>query len=630
MKKYQYLTALLIVGSTLLTTGCKDDFAELNQNPSAVTEGNIPYLFAKGILDFEPSNYTYWFYNANQMYKWTQLMVAGGGVTSEVFDGGTNPGMSSIGPLKVLNEIKFLRENMNQEDASKYEYYEAAMSVIVAYMGIFDTDFNGDIPHIEAAMALHGGTLTPKYDRVKDLYELWLSNLDKAIVSFTTAQDQIFQANQDVVYNGDITKWAKLANSLKLKIAARLISQDKAKAIQIAQQVANASCGYIDSADDDMIFNKCSDSSKGDNTYHWGNAVLQSEGVSKSFADFMINNRDPRIRFVFRKNSWSSEIVKLFFNAGKEKQVPKYILNNIDYTVNSDGKYEFKGWKAPGEPWVRYYGLPTAWDAAVNTAEYGDWFNWDINCRYDDSHTYRPFSMFNEEMLRGRITYTIPVVPGGPVIQDKREMPWYGRYMSTSEVNLYLAEFKLLGANLPLSADEYYKKGVRASVEEYDRLANLNQIPYYGEYYAKGSSMEYDPFEEVIDLKDGELDEMMSHKDYQLTGDNAKDLEKIYIQQTLNFMLSPIDVYVTGRRSGVPMIGSSVLPREDYATFGKPVTKIPRRMAFSAPNPTDLMFENTQKAYEQQGFTIGFGDILNSERLWQDQGAPQWGEGPKL
>lgn len=305
-------------------------------------------------------------------------------------------------------------------------------------------------------------------------------------------------------------------------------------------------------------------------------------------------------------------------------------MNNIDYTVNSDGKYEFKGWKAPGEPWVRYYGLPTAWDAAVNTAEYGDWFNWDINCRYDDSHTYRPFSMFNEEMLRGRITYTIPVVPGGPVIQDKREMPWYGRYMSTSEVNLYLAEFKLLGANLPLSADEYYKKGVRASVEEYDRLANLNQIPYYGEYYAKGSSMEYDPFEEVIDLKDGELDEMMSHKDYQLTGDNAKDLEKIYIQQTLNFMLSPIDVYVTGRRSGVPMIGSSVLPREDYATFGKPVTKIPRRMAFSAPNPTDLMFENTQKAYEQQGFTVGSGDILNSERLWQDQGAPQWGEGPKL
>ncbi len=31
MKKYHYITSLLLAGSSLLMTGCQDDFAELKQ-----------------------------------------------------------------------------------------------------------------------------------------------------------------------------------------------------------------------------------------------------------------------------------------------------------------------------------------------------------------------------------------------------------------------------------------------------------------------------------------------------------------------------------------------------------------------------------------------------------------------
>ena len=624
MKKYQYLTSLLLAGSSLLMTGCQDDFAELNQDPSTITEGNIPYLFSKGIVQFEPSSYTYWFYNANQMYQWTQLMVSNGGVNSTTFDGGTNPGMYSIDVLKFANEIKYVRSQMPEEESASYELYSAAMDVIVAYMGIWDTDFTGDIPHTEAAQALHGGTLTPKYDRVAELYDLWLASLDKAIATLTKETEFTIIANQDPIYAGKTEKWAKLANSLKLKIAARLIFQDKAKSIQIAEQVASASCGVMNGTEDDFIFNKSLDTSNGDVTYHWNNAVLQSQAVSKQLADFLIENKDPRIRFVFKKNDWNSKVVELFFKAGKEKQIPHYIMEKVDYSVGSDGKYVFNDWKAPGEPWVRYHGLPTAFDAGQQAGKYGDWFNYSVNCKYDDNYTYMPFSMFQEEMLRGRITFTLPVAAGDPVIQDKEQQPWWGMYMTTAEVNLYLAEFKLLGANLPSSASDYFAKAVRASVEEYDRLANLNQIPYYGKTY------DYDPKEAVIDLQPGEIDALLSNADYKLTGDKAKDLEKVYIQQLMHFMLSPIDSYVTARRSGVPMAKSDIFAREDYTANGYPTSKIPRRMALSAPSPTDLMRNIIEQSYKDQGFSVGSGDILNSERLWQDQGAPQWGEGPKL
>lgn len=619
------MASLLLAGSSLLMTGCQDDFAEVNVDPSSVTKGNVGYLFSQGVLEFEPSDYTYWFYNANQIYNWMQIMVPIESVTSTIFEGGTSTS-SSIRVLKYLNEIKYVRSEMTPEESAAYAQYEAAMNVLCVYMGIFDSDFIGDIPYTEAAQVLHGGTLTPKYDRIADLYDLWLTQLDENINTFMTAEKQEFDPVQDPVFGGQAAKWAKLANSLKLKIAARLISQDRARALQIAEEVANASCGYINSEADDFLFNKATNNtSNNDYAYHWSNGILQSSAGSQSIIDLMVNNLDPRVRFIFQKNDWNSKVVQLFFDAKRQGDVPSYIMDKINYTVGSDGTYKFESWKAPGEPWVRYHGLPLAFNAGQQAGTYGDWFNYDINCKYDDNYTYKPFSMFQTEQVYGRIDFTLPVASGDAVIQDVDDMPWFGMYLTTAEVNLYLAEFKLLGANLPQTASEYFNTALRASVEEYDRLASLNRIPYYGTTY------NYDPNEKVIDLQAGEIETMMSHEAYQLTGNNTEDLEKVYIQQTLHFLMSPIDAWVTCRRAGIPKIGSTIWDREDYSANGLPVTEIPRRTVLSAPSPTDLMYDILMNAYETQGFSIGSADgVLNSERVWQDQGAPQYGEGPSL
>ena len=619
------MASLLLAGSSLLMTGCQDDFAEVNVDPSSVTKGNVGYLFSQGVLEFEPSDYTYWFYNANQIYNWMQIMVPIESVTSTIFEGGTSTS-SSIRVLKYLNEIKYVRSEMTPEESAAYAQYEAAMNVLCVYMGIFDSDFIGDIPYTEAAQVLHGGTLTPKYDRIADLYDLWLTQLDENINTFMTAEKQEFDPVQDPVFGGQAAKWAKLANSLKLKIAARLISQDRARALQIAEEVANASCGYINSEADDFLFNKATNNtSNNDYVYHWSNGILQSSAGSQSIIDLMVNNLDPRVRFIFQKNDWNSKVVQLFFDAKRQGDVPSYIMDKINYTVGSDGTYKFESWKAPGEPWVRYHGLPLAFNAGQQAGTYGDWFNYDINCKYDDNYTYKPFSMFQTEQVYGRIDFTLPVASGDAVIQDVDDMPWFGMYLTTAEVNLYLAEFKLLGANLPQTASEYFNTALRASVEEYDRLASLNRIPYYGTTY------NYDPNEKVIDLQAGEIETMMSHEAYQLTGNNTEDLEKVYIQQTLHFLMSPIDAWVTCRRAGIPKIGSTIWDREDYSANGLPVTEIPRRTVLSSPSPTDLMYDILMNAYETQGFSIGSADgVLNSERVWQDQGAPQYGEGPSL
>lgn len=625
MKKIKYVLTIIVSCLLVVGTSCRDEMADINTNPSQVVKGNIPYLFAQAVIEFEPSGYLYWFYNAAMTYRWGQMGVPTGGFTS-TYTETTATGDQGYQYIRVLNyarDIQHLRSTMSEEESEKYASLSACVDILTVYLGIFDSDMYGDRPFTEASMARYGGTLTPKYDKIEDLYTLWLGMLDDAITTLTTAKNQIFPHTQDVIYNGDVSKWAKLANSLKLKIAVRLLSQEKEQALTIASDVAAASCGVLDGRDDDFLFNKANAIAKddGDKVYHWNQTFLTGMASSQRVVNFMLKNKDPRVRFFYRKNEWNSKIVQGFFDA--DKNIPEYILENVNYSV-VDGKKKFESWKGLGEPWVRYYGLPVEMDAG-NKVAYADYFDYANRCRLTgDRAAYIPFSQFQQEMIIGRYDFTLPTLPGDPIIQDTEDVPWYGMYMSTAEVNLYLAEFKLLGANLPKTAAEYFRKGVRASVEEYDRLAFLNKIPYYGKTY------DYDPNEKVIDLKTGEIEDMLDNTDYQLTDNTTSDLEKVYVQQLIHFTLFPNDQFVTVRRSGCPKEDSDLISWENFSPL-VPNNAIPRRFEVPAPSPTDKMYQILLDSYRSQGFTPGSnqpGTLLNSERVWQDKGAPQFGEGP--
>lgn len=632
MNNYRNILMGFGLGAALLcTTGCRDDFADINSSPSQVTVAEPSYLFAQAVMDFIPFDYTLWFYDAPMLTAWSQMAVPTGSFVESSVLTTVNGGVNYVRVLKLAREIEYLRSNMGAEEAAQHAATAACVDVLTAYLAIGSSDINGDIQFTEAGNALHGGTLTPAYDRIADLYTLWLSQLNDAITVFTTATDQIFTENQDIVYRGDLTKWAKLANSMKLKIAARLISQDKARALAIASEVASAPCGYIDSMDDAMLFNKSVvNSSSDDYIYHWSNGFMDGTASSQRVVDFLLENKDPRVRFFYRKNDWNSRIIQEFYD--QNKAIPSYIEENVEYTTDASGKKTFVRWKGLGEPWVRYEGLPVEFNARNNSSVYGEWFDYSNRYTITDengqsSKSYRPYSLYQHMMVIGRYyTFTLPTVPGGPVITRTDSRPWYGMYMGGGEVNLYLAEFKLLGANLPGTAEEYFRRGVSFSVQEYDKAAGLNQIPYYGTTY------DYDPNEVSIELKDGEIDELLASDNLRLTGSVTDQLEKVYLQQMLHFTMYPYDQFVTARRSGLPKFNSQLISRENFSAI--PVTNFPRRFQTGVPNEMSQLYQIQRDAYAAQGYSITpAGDtntgILNSERTWQDIGAPQWGEGPK-
>ena len=185
MKLNKSFLAACVLGATLFTS-CADDFAEMNQDKAAVTTPNPGYLFAQSVNVFDPSGYLLWFYNTPMTSSWSQMLVPGGGMTTGIFTTTLtgDQGSRYIGTLRYVRDLEYYRSSLPEEESSKYAAYQSAMEVLTVYLGIFDSDMSGNLAFTEACRAAYGGTLTPAYDSMESLYNLWLQQLDDAIKAF--------------------------------------------------------------------------------------------------------------------------------------------------------------------------------------------------------------------------------------------------------------------------------------------------------------------------------------------------------------------------------------------------------------------------------------------------------------
>lgn len=163
------------------------------------------------------------------------------------------------------------------------------------------------------------------------------------------------------------------------------------------------------------------------------------------------------------------------------------------------------------------------------------------------------------------------------------------------------------------------------SVQRLDLLAKNNKMPYYDNdpVYA-GAAADAG----AIKLRAGEIDALLTQPAYNLA---TNGLEKIYIQQLINFAATPNDTWTTARRAGTFVNNSSVLPREPFLNGSGGVITLPRRFRLGNPTDDNQNVANYRAAIQEQGFTPGTSDpqILNTQRLWFDKQNPNYGEGPK-
>ena len=619
MKNIFKLSLILL---TVFITSCdKKEFAELNSKPSELSKAELRYSVTRSVEKMFENDYTIWFYsNFDYAFPWGQLTGISTGNDEQFVTMGPSGSQSRglyLGVIPNTLDIRNTIDNLlDAETATTMQAMRAMTYAIQIQPAISITDNTGSMVYSEAGMAAYTTPvlLTPKYDTQAELFDIWLGELDEAIVGLTK-ENQFNIGSNDVIYGGDYAKWAKFCNLLKLKIAARLVNTDRARAIAIAEEVAASSVGVMSSLDDDFIY-------KRDIKYFGTGNGTQPGGAGKNVVDFLLANKDPRVRFLFTKNSFNAEVVQQFIEEGVD--LPPYVAAN----VTLDGNGDFQEWAGAGEPWVRYYGAPLSPDAE-NDTDNDIYFRQAILNKIvigGTEKTYGSTSSYSERITRTNMNFTFPTKIGR-LLQVKDNYPGLNVILgSAAETNLYLAEFKMLGANLPSSAQDYFNQGVRLSVERLDALAKNNGDPYYNgdPVYATGDDNQ---LAGATMLVAGEIDALLAMPACDLSVDG---LEKIYIQQYLNFAGTPGDFFTTVRRSGIPKTGSTIFPREAFLAAGTELT-VPRRFVVAAASNGSKNYENEKISIEEQGFTGGTNDpsILNTERLWFDITNPSYGAGPK-
>jgi len=95
------------------------------------------------------------------------------------------------------------------------------------------TDLFGDMPYSEAA---NGTGILPKYDTQKDIYYDMVKELKEAAAALDASK--MNPGANDLIFGGDVAKWKKFANSLRLRLAMRMSEVDPAKAKLEAEDAA--------------------------------------------------------------------------------------------------------------------------------------------------------------------------------------------------------------------------------------------------------------------------------------------------------------------------------------------------------------------------------------------------------
>lgn len=210
------------IGAALMLMSISSCNLDVNQDPNAVTKLDVAQLLTATEYEvaytFSEGNYL----NAN-FSSYVHHTVS-----REVDNYSLIPSYATLGNTwsqAYRYAVKNCDKVIAEGDAAGNTYYAGIGRVLRTYIYLALTDLWGDVPYSEANVE---GKETPKPDSSESIYNALLASINTAIANFedTEAANSLVPGNNDLFYQGNIEKWLKAANTMKLKI---LVQSRKAK-----------------------------------------------------------------------------------------------------------------------------------------------------------------------------------------------------------------------------------------------------------------------------------------------------------------------------------------------------------------------------------------------------------------
>lgn len=209
----------------------------------------------------------------------------------------------------ILEDLAQLKYKIQQSDVPRANE-EAIIRIMMAWKYHLITDLWGDVPYSEANTGAHPDpemrVSSPKYDTQQSIYFDLIDELDAATTLIDENQSPF--GSEDLFYGGDMSKWKKFGNSLKLRIYMRMSEVAPGEASAGIQRVYNE--GMIFEDNEDNLYMQYSDFP---NNHPTNNALRQRDDlkVTEPIVELLKDLNDPRLRIYAAPNVDDSEYVGL-------------------------------------------------------------------------------------------------------------------------------------------------------------------------------------------------------------------------------------------------------------------------------------------------------------------------------
>jgi hypothetical protein len=275
----------LLAGMVLVLGACDDGLTAVNENPNAPTDVGAQFLLPQSIR-------------------------AG---VEQVFDAGMMLSHTAIWPQHAV-EIQYPDEEEGLVRDSRMQGYwdnfyagpladvrlviekgaengnpdiEGVGMIWKSWLFHVVTDSWGDIPYGEALMGAEN--TTPAYDAQQAVYQGLLADLSAGASKLGGGGANF--GSGDLLYDNDMAKWTKFANSLRMRLAMRMSEVDPAGAQAAFVSAYNA--GGFTSDADDAVLNWPGSPYRNPLFENWQGR--DDHGVSATMVDTLKSLNDPRL-----------------------------------------------------------------------------------------------------------------------------------------------------------------------------------------------------------------------------------------------------------------------------------------------------------------------------------------------
>lgn len=515
MKNIKYILVTVVL---FVLSGCGDHFLDINVDPNNPSKVALGQLLTNAQLTMTNSMTM----GNNGISTPASILVhqtVQRGSVDQYFVSGNDTQIQNVWQNLYSGSLEDYKSIIDQGTAQKSLHYVGIAQVLSAYTFSIIVDLWGDTPYSEALSPTK--FIYPHYDDDATIYPQLIALLDQGIENLN-ADSPDAPGSDDLIYGGDLEKWIRLANTIKLKLynQTRLVSDVSADVNKLLTGGTLMKSG-------------------GDFELAYGTSISPNDRNPVFVVEYTLGNRPTYISPYFYEilNDKHTFHNNLVLSGIKDPRVPYYWFNQLTDPTQAQNPTEYTDTNGFVSIFFSSQGVNQGFNQDKSQTVLG---LYPIGGRYDDGKG----GVVNTTATPGTVT--------GPGNVAQRLLPYFN--------SLYIqAELALTEPGVSGDPRVLFASAMQASFDKVNAIAAASSVPVI----AKSAQNSY-------------MNAVLAKYD---AGSTDKKLELILTEKWIASFGFALDSYSDYRRTGYPVMYD---PNTDNIPFTQTSRLYPVSLAYSA------------------------------------------------